>query len=102
MKDSPGYCNHVDYVLRQNFPNPFNPSTAFRFAVPKTGHVTFAVYNMLGQKVRTLVDEIVETGTQAIVWDGKDSNGISMPSGTYIYRMIAGSFVESHKMFLVK
>jgi len=92
----------VDYVLGQNFPNPFNPSTAIRFSAPQTGHVTLAIYNMLGQKVRTLVDEVVEPGTQTIVWDGKDSKGITMPSGTYIYRMIAGSFVESHKMLLVK
>jgi hypothetical protein len=91
-----------DYVLWQNYPNPFNPNTAVRFQVPKTGDVTIKIYDMLGQEVRTLFASEVLRGTYTVNWDGLNDAGVQMSTGTYIYRMIAGEFVQSKKMVLLK
>jgi hypothetical protein len=91
-----------DYVLWQNFPNPFNPTTAVRFQVPKTSDVTVKIYDMLGQEVRTLFAGEVLRGTYTVDWDGMNNAGVQMSSGTYVYRMVAGDFVQSKKMVLLK
>jgi len=91
-----------DYILFQNYPNPFNPSTAVRFQVPQTGNVTIKIYDMLGQEVRTLFAGEVTRGTYTTNWDGLNDAGVQMSSGSYIYRMTAGEFVQSKKMILLK
>ncbi len=91
-----------DYILYQNYPNPFNPSTAVRFQVPQTSDVTISIYDMLGQEVRTLFAGEVLRGTYTVNWDGMNNSGVKMSSGSYVYRMIAGEFVQSKKMVLVK
>jgi hypothetical protein len=91
-----------DYVLYQNFPNPFNPSTSVRFQVPNTSDVTIKVYDMLGQEVRTLFAGEVLRGTYTVNWDGLNNAGQKMSSGSYVYRMTAGEFVQSKKMVLLK
>jgi hypothetical protein len=92
----------VEFSLKQNFPNPFNPSTDIQFSVPQAADVRIAIYNMLGQEVRTLFVGNVERGTRIARWDGRNNAGVSMPSGSYIYRMTAGSFVSTKKMLLLK
>jgi len=92
----------LDYILFQNYPNPFNPSTAVKFQVPKTSDVTVAVYDMLGQEVRTLFAGEVMRGTYTVNWDGVNKEGAKVASGTYIYRMTAGEFIQSKKMVLIK
>jgi hypothetical protein len=92
----------LDYILFQNYPNPFNPSTSVKFQVPKTSDVTVAVYDMLGQEVRTLFAGEVMRGTYTVNWDGINKEGAKVASGTYIYRMTAGEFVQSKKMVLIK
>lgn len=91
-----------DYVLFQNYPNPFNPTTTVKFEVPQTSNVTVTVYNMLGQAVRTLFAGQVQRGIHSVQWDGMNDSGVKMSSGTYIYRMKAGEFVQSKKMILLK
>ncbi|RKY97838.1 MAG: Coagulation factor protein [Ignavibacteriae bacterium] len=91
-----------DYILFQNYPNPFNPSTSVRFQVPQTGNVTIRIYDMLGQEIRTLFAGEVTRGTYTANWDGLNDSGIKMSSGSYIYRMIAGDFVQAKKMILLK
>lgn len=91
-----------EYELFQNFPNPFNPSTSVMFTVPKNGLVTIKVYDMLGQEVTTLVNEVVERGVYTVNWDGLTDQGSYVSSGNYIYRMVAGDFVKSRKMMLIK
>lgn len=91
-----------DYELFQNYPNPFNPSTSVMFTVPKNGLVTIKVYDMLGQEVTTLVNEVVDRGVYNVIWDGKNEQGSYVSSGNYIYRMVAGDFVKSRKMMLIK
>jgi hypothetical protein len=90
------------YELNQNYPNPFNPNTSVRFQVPKSGAVTIKIYDMLGQEVRTLFAEEILSGTYTVDWDGLNDAGVQMGSGTYIYRMTAGDFIQSKKMVLLK
>ncbi|MBN2279179.1 MAG: T9SS type A sorting domain-containing protein [Candidatus Marinimicrobia bacterium] len=90
------------YKLEQNFPNPFNPSTRIYFEIPNTELVTIAIYNVVGQKVRTLEQATYTAGRYTLNWDGKDDFGASVPTGTYIYRMKAGNFIQSRKMLLMK
>jgi hypothetical protein len=83
--------------LLDNYPNPFNPSTSIRFEIPFAAHVTLAVYNLLGQQIASLVDEVKEAGYHAVSFDGG-----GLPSGVYIYRMTTGDFVETGRMALMK
>lgn len=92
----------VEYSLSQNYPNPFNPSTTIEFSLKQRGDVTIKIYNMLGQEVRTLYADQLESGNHRVVWDGMNNQGMMMSSGTYIYKMISGDFVQSKKMLLIK
>jgi hypothetical protein len=92
----------VDYSLSQNYPNPFNPNTTVRFSVPKEGYVTIKVYDMIGQEITTLYSGNAQRGTYIINWNGKHSNGNQVSSGSYIYKMTAGDFVQAKKMLLIK
>ena len=97
-----------EFGLRQNYPNPFNPATVIEYALPKASEVKIQIYNILGQRVRNLVDELQEPGYKMIHWDGKDGNGRDVSSGIYFYRIVArtnqGSedFVKCKKMTLLK
>ncbi|MDH7559535.1 MAG: T9SS type A sorting domain-containing protein [bacterium] len=87
------------HELLQNYPNPFNPSTTIEYTVPRDGQVTLEVYNVLGQKVATLVDGFRLAGRYTVVWDGTDTFGKQVPSGMYVYKL-NGSITR--KMMLVK
>jgi hypothetical protein len=90
------------YELGQNMPNPFNPNTVIVFAVPRPAEVRIEVFNVLGQKVKTLANEFSKAGYKRVEWDGTDDNGSSVASGVYLYRMTAGDFSETKKMLLLK
>ena len=85
------------FVLHQNYPNPFNPSTTIAYGIPKETHVLIEIYNMLGQKIETIVDIKQQAGTYEVVF-----NGSLLSSGTYFYRMQADGFVETNKFILLK
>jgi len=85
-----------------NYPNPFNPSTTFRYGLREPGQVSLKVYNMLGQLVRTIVDEQQVEGYHEALWDGRNEIGATVASGIYVYRMTAGNFVETKRMILMK
>ncbi len=85
------------FDLRQNYPNPFNPSTIISFSIPKSSHVTLTVFNLLGQKIKTLVDQEKSAGTYNVNFDAK---GLS--SGIYFYRIKAGDYYRVRKMLLLK
>jgi hypothetical protein len=85
------------FDLSQNFPNPFNPSTLIKYQLPKSSHVTIKVYNVLGDEVAILVNEEKPAGNYEVNF----SSG-KLSSGTYFYRIQAGSFVETKKMILMK
>jgi hypothetical protein len=90
------------YELGQNTPNPFNPNTAIVFAVPRPSDVRVEVFNVLGQKVKTLANEFSRAGYKRVEWDGTNDNGSSVASGIYLYRMTAGDFTDTKKMLLLK
>jgi hypothetical protein len=90
------------YSLAQNFPNPFNPSTTLAYSLKEAGHVTISIYNVLGQNVKTLVDEHQAAGNYTKVWDGHDDSGSEVASGIYFYRIKAGDFSDIKKMVLMK
>jgi photosystem II stability/assembly factor-like uncharacterized protein len=85
------------FVLSQNYPNPFNPSTVIRFELPLTSKVSLHVYNMLGQKVVTLVNEEMSPGSYEAIW-----NASGFPSGVYFYRLQVGRVVETKKLILLR
>ena len=90
------------YGLSQNMPNPFNPSTTISYEVPESGAVKLVVYNLLGQQVRTLVNDNIEAGYHTIVWDGADEFNRQVASGIYIYKMHAGAFNATKRMMFLK
>ncbi len=88
--------------LYANFPNPFNPTTTISFDLPGTMDVTLEIYDLLGQKVTTLLNRHLPAGRYKVVWNGQDDGGRLVSSGLYIYRMQAGYFVQSKKMLFMK
>ncbi|MCD6502517.1 T9SS type A sorting domain-containing protein, partial [bacterium] len=90
------------YSLGAAVPNPFNSNVAIEFDIPKAADVEFEVYNLLGNKVLTIVDEKLDRGRYRVVWDGRDSGGAAMPSGTYLYRLKSEDYEETKKMTLIK
>jgi len=91
-----------EYSLQQNYPNPFNPETTIRYQLKQRGAVALEIYNMLGQKVRTLVNAEQNTGEHFVKWDGLNHAGRSVASGVYVYRLIAGEFRASRKLLLIR
>lgn len=92
----------TSYLLQQNFPNPFNPRTAIQFSIPKSGFVSVRIYNILGQEIATVTDQELQRGTYTMYWDGTNRNGALVASGVYFYRIVAGNFVQTRKMMLLK
>ncbi|GEM_PF-1484682 len=87
----------ASFALHQNYPNPFNPVTQISFALPYAASVRLEVYNIMGQKVTTLLDETLQAGEHSAMWDGS-----TVASGVYFYRLDAGEFSETRKMMLLK
>ena len=90
------------FELAQNFPNPFNPTTDIAFSIDKASDVELSIYNMLGQKVRTLISGSKIAGTHVVRWDGRDEFGSSVSTGIYLYTLTDGSTSVTKKMALMK
>jgi hypothetical protein len=90
------------YRLHPNYPNPFNPTTTIRYDLPAPEDVHVVIYNVRGERVRVLVDEHQLAGRHEAGWDGRNSRGESVASGVYLYRIVAGEFVSTRKMTLLK
>ena len=91
-----------ELVLFNSFPNPANPSTEIAYLLPFECDVRLVIYNVLGQKVRTLVDACQEAGYQSVRWDGKNENGEEVSSGVYLYTITVGSSSQTKKMLLLR
>jgi len=85
------------FELSQNYPNPFNPSTTIRFSLPKETQLKINIYNMLGELVETLAEGTYEAGYHKVTF-----NAVTLPSGTYIYRIESDAFIQVKKMLLLK
>ena len=97
------------YELYNNYPNPFNPSTTIMYGLPHESKVTLKVYSLLGQEIRTLVDQNQNASFHRVEWDGRDNNGFQVSSGVYFFRIVAQStdakaatFIQVRKMMLMK
>lgn len=90
------------YDLHQNFPNPFNPNTTISFDLANQELVRLDIYNNLGQKIRSLINNQIAAGPHQVQWDGRDDLGQEAPAGVYYSRILAGSFQATNKMLLVK
>ena len=100
--DEPKKSLPESFALLQNYPNPFNLSTTVSFDLPLRSRVVITVYNVVGQVVTTLLDEIRQAGHYDIKWDGKDQHGETIASGVYLYEMRAGEYTGTRKMLLLK
>jgi len=92
----------LTFRLYQNYPNPFNPKTTIRYTLPEASEVRLVIFNLLGQKIRTLVHERQPAGYHLVVWDTRDERGKPVPSGVYLYRIKAGRFTDIKKMILMR
>jgi hypothetical protein len=88
--------------LKGNHPNPFNPSTSIEFSIQNYSKVNLSIYNIKGQKVKTLVNEVLPAGEHSVIWNGRDSNDKRVSSGVYFYKLKAGDFQKVRKMVLLK
>jgi hypothetical protein len=91
------------FALHGSRPNPFNPSTRIAYEVPAAAHIRLVVYNLLGQEIARLVDEVKAPGRYQVVWDGRNAQGLGVASGVYLYRLTSGTgFAETKRMTLLK
>jgi hypothetical protein len=89
----------TDYIINQNYPNPFNPSTVISYSIPSAGYITLKVYDMLGRKVATLVDEYKQPGSYSYLFL---TDNFQLSSGVYFYIITAGKYTQCRKMILLK
>lgn len=92
----------TEITLGPNYPNPFNPATHIRFALPEAAQVLLTIYDISGRKVRTLIDEARPAGYQTVLWDGKDGSGHQVSSGFYLYQLRVDRHIRNGKMILQK
>jgi hypothetical protein len=92
----------INFNLSQNYPNPFNPETVIEYIISKNCQVEISIYNLVGQKVRTLLCEYQNAGEKKSTWDGRDNQGNELGSGIYFYRLQAGDFCQTKKMVLLR
>ncbi|MCP4569737.1 MAG: T9SS type A sorting domain-containing protein [FCB group bacterium] len=90
-----------DFSLSQNYPNPFNASTRIEFSIDQLTEVSIDIYNILGQKITTILSSTLPANNYSIFWDGTDSKGATVATGIYFYRLRAGDLVETRKMLLL-
>ncbi|MGH7455493.1 MAG: FlgD immunoglobulin-like domain containing protein, partial [bacterium] len=90
------------FTLLANYPNPFNPTTIIRYDLPKNVHVKLVIYDLLGAKIRTLIDADETAGFKHLAWDGIDDSGARVASGVYLYRIEADDFAMTRKLTLMK
>jgi hypothetical protein len=102
IKENSGKINPENFSLYQNYPNPFNSSTKIRFDLKNPGYVTLDIFNILGQKIRTLISKRYSAGSYNVNWDGTDNIGKGVSSGMYIFRMKSGKNILYRKMILIK
>jgi len=90
------------YNLYQNYPNPFNPETTIKYQIPVSANVKMVIYSLLGQKIKTIVDEFKPAGYYSVTWDGGNESGIMVSSGIYICVMESDNFRDSFRMIFLK
>jgi hypothetical protein len=90
------------FAMHQNYPNPFNPTTQLNYDLPSESHTRILIFDVKGREVAELVNRDLQAGRYTAMWNGKDTNGVSMPAGIYFARMITSDYAKTVKMLLVK
>ena len=90
------------YILYQNYPNPFNPITSIKYDLPRETPVTIEIYNIIGNKITTLIDKNMDAGSHIVRWNSTDNNGAKIPSGIYFYHIKTNEFIKTKKMIILK
>ena len=90
------------FALHQNYPNPFNPTTQIRYDLPLDEYVTIIIYDVMGRKIKSLINTNQEAGYRSITWDATNDLGKPVSAGMYIYTIQAGEFRQTKKMVLLK
>lgn len=90
------------FSLPQNYPNPFNQETVIKYTLPEDCHVKLTIYNMLGQKVKTLINQYQSAGYKMVRWNSRDDRGDEVASGVYFFKIEAGGYSDFKKMLLLK
>ena len=90
------------FALQPNYPNPFNPSTTILYQLPVSSSVSLEIYDVLGQKVRTLIEQVQPAGFHRVMWDSRNEGGTQVAAGVYFYRLQAGDFVQVRNLLLLK
>jgi hypothetical protein len=90
------------FALHANYPNPFNPTTTISYDLPKRSQVTLGIYDILGKKIKTLLNQSQDAGKRIAIWDGTDNLGRQVSAGVYLYQIQAGAFTQTRKMLLLK
>jgi hypothetical protein len=101
-EEGEGEARPSEFSLHDNYPNPFNPETVIGYSIPEACLVRLEIFNVLGQRIRTLVEEEQAAGTSEVVWDGKDETGDQVASGVYFYKLKAEDFSQTKKMVLIR
>ena len=91
-----------NFLIHQNFPNPFNPITTIRYELPEDSFVDVTVYDMIGNVVRNLINTNQSSGYKSIKWDATNNQGEPVSAGVYLYTIQTGDFVDTKKMILLK
>ena len=89
-------------MLKNNYPNPFNPSTRIKYSIPINTSVSLKIYSLLGKEILTLVNEVKTRGEYSVQWDAKNSLGNKVPGGIYFYKLVTRDFTQTKKMILLK
>jgi hypothetical protein len=92
----------TEYQLSQNYPNPFNPNTTIKFGLSHKADVKLEIFDVLGRKIRNLVNESMKVGYYTVDWDGKNNAGDRVASGIYFYKLQAGDFISIKKMTIIR
>ena len=92
----------TEFVLEQNYPNPFNPVTQISYQIPQDSDVKITIYDLMGHKVKSLVNSSQKAGYKSIIWNATNEIGSPVAAGVYVYTIEAGSFRQSKKMLLLK
>lgn len=91
-----------NFILEQNFPNPFNPLTTIRFKIPTVSSVQFSIFDLRGKFIRIVTEKMYSAGAHSVVWDGRNQNGQKVATGLYFYKMTAGETIISRKLSLLR
>jgi len=97
-----GFVLPDEYALHQNYPNPFNPVTTLRYNLPENSLVNITIYDMLGRKVKTLINQNQDAGHKSVIWDATNDFGKPVSAGIYLYQIQVDEYISTKKMVLLK